>query len=241
MKRKVLIAVPSVDGNVGVHVAHFLCQAEKLNADPDCPFTFNRLLLVGYKPVEYMRNSLCRAFLETDAELLWMMDADMVPPPHAVKMLEVDADMVAGAVIGYKAGENGDGIALRWLAYTRTNGVMTSIRPAPGQQEIDGAGTGSLIIHRRVIEDSRLRLAPDPPEEQRDAKWAPAVFRMPTKPWGEKETTADLDFCGRARDLGYRIVLWADEMFGQTETLNLTDVYGYGIECMRRLEAAKGL
>lgn len=241
MKRKVLIAMPVVDGRNCIQMTHFLCHAERLSHDPDFPWEFYRLLLYGYRPVEYMRNTICRRFLESDCERLWMIDDDIVPPPGAMRLLDVEADIVAGAVMGYTSSHDESELAMRILSYTREGGHWQTIMPGRGVREIDGAGTGSLLINRRVLEDPAMHLIPDLAPEQRDEKWAPAIFQMPRTPWGDKITTADLNFCGRAKDLGYSIKVWQDQVWGQWETLNLTDVVAYGTGCAKRAIEAPAL
>jgi hypothetical protein len=132
MKRKVYIAVPAVDGTNNVSLTHFLCAAERNSFDAKCPWAFEKAFYVGYKPVAFMRNAIFGDFLKSDCERLWMLDADIVPPPRAFEMLDVQDDIVAGGMPGYKAGANGNGIVLQVLAYDqRESGEWDSIYRVP--------------------------------------------------------------------------------------------------------------
>jgi hypothetical protein len=67
----------------------------------------------------------------------------------------------------------------------------------------------------------------------------PAIFRLLVEPWGQVTMTADLYFCQRARECGYTITLWPDELFGQYETLDLRDVVTYGARCAASVEVVQ--
>lgn len=230
MKREVYIAVPTTDRKVDAALAHTLCEAERRSADSDCPWAFSKAFYLSYKPVDYMRNAIFGDFLASDAELLWMLDADVIPPPHAFDMLDVDADIVAGVIPGMKTGVNG-GLVIRCLAFDMRDGQLESIDPMTHSPEVDAAGAGAMLIRRHVLEDTRMRLSEDPPEGTRPSNWAPAIYMVRYEPWGALKMTGDVDFCMRAKELGYTLRLWPSEMFGQTETLDLREVAAYGARC----------
>ena len=170
----------------------------------------------GYRPLEFMRNAICQDFLDSDCDRLWFLDADMVPPANAGTILDCNSDIVAGTVIGYKQDKTNGGILLQILAWT--DDPWRSVKPSDRPMDVAAAGTGSMVIHRRVLEDPHILLEPTAADAP-----APAIFRRRFLPWGAVDMTADLDFCERARGLGYRITLWPG-IYGQLETLNLLDV-----------------
>ena len=236
MKRSVYIAVPTLDGKFGSALTQFLCVADRLTRDPASSWSFTKGFYRGYRPVAYMRNAICRDFLESGCERLWFLDSDIIPPPDAFALLDVEDDIVAGAVPGYKPAADGNGLVVNLLAYERSNGTHDSIALPEEARHVDAAGTGCMLIHRRVLEDDRMRLCVDGPEDGRPDNWAPAIFRMVTEPWGAVKMTADLNFCQRARECGYTITLWPDQLFGQYETLDLRDVLSYGARCAASVE-----
>ncbi len=237
MKRHVFIAVPTLDGKVTAALTHFLCAAESMNHDPSSKWSFSKAFYLGYKPVDYMRNSQFRDFLASDCERLWLLDADIMPPMRGFELLDVDADIVAGAIPIYKGAAAGNGIALQLAAFERDGDDWTPLT-ATGDtvREIDGAGAGCMVIKRRVLEDARMRHAPDLPKQWQRDGWCPSIYRVRTEPWGQLMTTGDLDLCKRAKALGYSIKLWPHQLWGQSETLDLRDVAAYGARCAATAE-----
>ena len=68
MTRKVFIAIPTLDGKIGAALTRFLCAAERMTVDAGCPWAFVKGFYHGYRPVAYMRNAICKDFLDTDCE-----------------------------------------------------------------------------------------------------------------------------------------------------------------------------
>ncbi len=233
MKQRVYIAIPTLDGRIEAGLTHLLCLAERMNADERCPWWFQKELFVGYSPVDWMRNAIFQSFLESDCDRLWMLDADILPPPSAFEILTLKDPIVAGQVTGYKMADDGRGIVLQVCAYEWQDGTLASIIPTDEDREIGAAGAGCLVVGRDVLEDERMRVCADPPESERDDDWAPAIYQVQTQPWGRLVDTGDVDFCRRAVQCGYRIRLWGKEMFGQRESLDLRDVHLYGERCAR--------
>ena len=84
-----------------------------------------------------------------------------------------------------------------------------------------GLGTGCMFIRRRVLEDARLRLAPD-------YNGIPCVFRATYNADDSIAYSDDLHFCLRARRLGsgadriYTVVSQATDLAGNTATATAT-------------------
>lgn len=237
MKQKIYIAIPTTDGNVNASLAQLTCAAERMNGADDCPAEFTVRYFVGYRPVAFMRNSIFGAFLASDADALLMYDQDVVPPAGALRMLGIEGDIVAGMIPGGKAPAEGPGFVVQILAFSG-NPLQPIEYPEPGtvNRYVDAAGAGAMLIRRHVLEDPRMRLIDDPPENERGRGWCPAIYDVPLTPWGELKTTGDIDFCLRARGCGYRVSLWTQELFGQRESLDLRDVVAYGARCAAKVE-----
>jgi hypothetical protein len=81
-----------------------------------------------------------------------------------------------------------------------------------GVEDVDGVGTAMMLIKRHVLEDRRLWQHPayfafDGTPMVMGEEDAPPVFREVRKPNGQLDISEDLDFCYRAKQLGYRIVV----------------------------------
>lgn len=231
MKRGVYIAVPALDGYVRAELSALLSGAERLSLDPDYPLRFHKQIFTGYRPVEFMRNSVFAAFLSSDCERLWMLDSDIMPPDGAFGILDEPGDIVGGMVTGHTRAEDGEGIVLQLYAFSRrATGEWDTVPPPEETVEVDAVAGGCMVIHRQVLEDDRMRLDADVMRDRRSTD-PPALYRIVTDDAGRISSTGDVDLCWRARALGYSVKLWAGEMFGQRESLDLRDVAAFGARC----------
>lgn len=190
-------------------------------------FTFRVLsgsTTISY-PVEFMRNRLVgMALTDPTVTDLWFLDSDVMPPDNVLQLLmtqeKTDADIVAGI---YRIPDDKvpEGV---WSVYRSflNSPVWITIdddhlpkEPFPA----DGAGTGAMIIRRRVLDDARLRLVPDSEfvpqmDSDKTGRPLPCIFRTQRSAWGELITTDDLDFCYRTRALGYSLIVDPRVRFG---------------------------
>lgn len=142
------------------------------------------------------RNALCQQFLNgTDASHLMWIDSDIHFPPYGIaRLLERDLDIVGGiyyhkdashAPTIYQVKDDG-----RYRVYAEFD---VFDRPF----EVDGIGTGFLLIKREVL----ARFGKETVKE------IGTPFGFGYAPDGIEEGE-DLAFCRRAKKLGYKI--WAD-------------------------------
>jgi hypothetical protein len=113
--------------------------------------------------------------------------------------------------------------------------AFDSITPQQNKMIVDisGAGTGAMVIDRRVLEDPGMHLDPiytgldEKPasihEETDDPSWAPAIFRTRYKANGQRLRGEDLDFTLRAWRLGYSMKCHLGVMFGHAKRIDLKD------------------
>jgi hypothetical protein len=180
------------------------------------------------QPVEFARNLLVQEFLKTDCDRLWFLDADMLPaPPFSARILDIEGDIVGAAVPIIRSNQIITNTFLR--NDNSPSGVGTAIPTDPTVTMIEGVdavGTGCMVIKRKVLEDSRMRL----PGEYRDQKGkkqhlgkddAPPIFRFRRKPNGAPLSGEDVDFCLRAKKLGYSVTADYNMDFGH---LHLHDI-----------------
>lgn len=240
-KRDVFVAVPTTTGRVTVGIAHFLNTLERLSLVADYPWRFQWQVVNGRRPVEFARNVLCGIFLEkTKAEKLWFIDEDMVPTESSLQLLDLDADIVAGRAwaFDHSAPEAGKEPSLRLcLFHYNRNGdfKFNPIVPKDGDSvlPIVAAGTATMLISRKVIEDRRLWLSDEYQgldgnthrcSDDRGDDWAPPIFRTQYAPNGRILRGEDLDFCLRAHELDYRVLADVTAQFGHLKELNIDDV-----------------
>lgn len=221
-KKKVMLAIPSVRNEINGGLVEFLCW---LFREGIPGYEFDITMPRQRFPHHYARNLCVKAFLQSDYERLWFIDDDIQPTPRMLRVLEHDADIVSGMyhVLRMNKGETcydprpllfrvpAQGDAPGFM-FDRPDDESGMVRP------VDAAGAGCLLIKRHVLEDRRMWYAteymgldgemkdymdenlPDNP------KWAPPVFRHAWKPGGDELRSEDIDFCWRARKLGYSML-----------------------------------
>ena len=144
--------------------------------------------------VSQPRNNLTRQFLETGAEWLWWIDADMGWEPEALDQLLSVADPKSAPIVGGLAfGAFHDMLFPTIYQFGQVDGQLTTVRMAdyPRDAVVEVAATGAafLLIHRSALEAIRDR------EFNKTFPWFQET-EMSGQPVGE-----DLTFCLRARML----------------------------------------
>lgn len=230
-KEHIAIAIPTRNNKMSTGCLWLISQAIKRNGDSKCPYKFSVFNVGGLEPIEFCRNVIMHQFLGTDAQRLWMMDDDMEPEPNAFDLLSTDGDIVAGRFFRFAHRSEAGPVNLDLCAFiVDANGVPTPIKPpTSGITKVDGVGSGSMVIRRKVIADLKMRL----PNRFRLlngdlAELGPAlpqpIFQRRYTSNGQVLLGADLDFCLRAKALGYSVVIDNDVKFGQVNHVNLNAI-----------------
>ena len=257
-KEKIHIAVPVTDNVMGLAVSVFLAQLDRLSMSPAIPYAFSWHVIHGKKPVEYARNILVGNFLKnTDASRLWFIDTDMEPPENALDMLKADGDIVAPITFAFNHAtpKLSAGLKLCMFRYDlKGDKTFQSIIPEDPRIrycEMDGAGTAAMIIKREVLEDRRMWLDGgytkltgeyvDCATHEDDADFAPPIFRNIYKPNGAIMRGEDLDFCLRARELGYKLTGDLGVHFGHIKQVNLREVANFVKDIAYRAQVGIGV
>jgi len=156
-------------------------------------------VVVGSGDIPAGRNLICRQFLATDAEWLWMVDSDMGFAADTVDKLVAAADPVRRPVMGalcFGLGHSGQGpfhslrYEIRPALYT--GDVVRGYRVVPDYPrgrvvEVAATGAACLLIHRDVL----LAI-----QERHGPVW----FEVATTATGT--LSEDLSFCTRLADIG---------------------------------------
>lgn len=143
-------------------------------------------LEVGHLGVAVNRRRICQRFLETDHDVLVMVDDDVAPPSHAAELIDGldEYDIVAAAVPMFNPAVHPRPVFM--ASRFSEDGRLVPVTPIDGLVECDSVGTACIAIRRHVIEELH---------------WS---FREQLNEGGGI-TSDDTSFCETARDHGYTI------------------------------------
>ena len=183
---KVFIGVPNT-GTVVRGLAMSLCQwVQNKNIEVV-------VYLSTYdKPMQFNRNHIVKTFLQTDADKLWWIDDDIVPPPDALeKMVEHNVDAVTG--IAFCTRPNDEGLIAPYPVTMKKdeNGGFRIHFPEKFE-EIDACGGGCVMVDRKVYECQGMGI--------------PYMHTMTTD--GLIGMTCDFNVWSKAKSFGFE--LWVD-------------------------------
>lgn len=137
-------------------------------------------------PVDTARNEVCRLFLDSNADYLLFLDADMRHPGDlAHRLLAHELPIVTGRYQMRKP-------PFHTVAMRKTGDGphdYKSVEEQHGLVPIDAAGAGCLLIERSVLEDMRQIFGDN---------W----FQYQAGPNGLRTVSEDMWFFERARELG---------------------------------------
>lgn len=208
---KILIAIPSISGQVSVHLASFLNKIGKAGVDA--------ILVSGVYPRDYARNRLSLHFLAGDWEWLWWIDADMRPNVSTADVLNWlgHGDVVTTYTNALRLTPETVRLFIPTMALETKDeeGKDAWLTVSGANKEtctVEGVGFGCTLIHRKVLEDKRVWASPD------------AIFRDKLSPSGEVAETEDLVFSRLARRAGYTLVYVPSATCGHEKMLDICDV-----------------
>lgn len=217
---KLFIATPAFDGKVNVQYACSLCDTRLYLAANNIE-TVLRVSTSGSLLVRE-RNDLLKAFLETDATHILMIDSDIGWDPRDVKkLIDHDEDFVAAL---YPA-RGPDNVFLFRGVYDGPGKKMS-----PSEKlllEMEYIPAGFMLLKRHVIEKMNEHfpelyyIPKDPSLAHTAGYYLFAVEVWEGEFWGE-----DYVFCRRARQTGFQI--WIDPMI----RLDHAGKVGAFIECL---------
>lgn len=190
--RKVLLAVPTYD-DPSAACSFALARSREALAAVGIQSAI--LILQGNCHVDDARNSIVRDFLESDCTELVFLDADVTfEPKDLVQLCQRDCDIVGG-VYPYRR-EGGETMPVR---------LMEGGEVRDGLREVEGLPTGFMKIKRHVLE----RMAQFRPWYFDKIYPTHLIFNRSEPDAEHTRWGGDLDFCRRARDMGFGI--FADE------------------------------
>lgn len=228
---KYILAMPTLGHQMTIPIAMFTRSLESLSSGER---HFTTVMINGYEHIPYARNRLVSIFLnDPDATHLWFIDSDVLPNEKCLSMLDVDADIVCGVYPIYREGSETQepGVVPSVYEYSQPFAMWRHIQTFDLNDGaiIAGAGTGMMIIKRRVLEDESLWLTrkwidTDGSEHEIDVKDAVPVFREIIRADGRRYRTDDLDFCYRAAKAGYSIKAVPSALCGHIKKIDILGV-----------------
>lgn len=156
--KNIVLAIPnrSAASQINAELANFIHKVGSENMpesdDYNLKVSFNYL-----QPVDANRNKMVKDFLDNEQnEWMLMVDNDVVPPGDVLKMVDYGESVVSATVTIKKEGvphpvivkERDDG-KLRRITLDEFNEEVTE----DGLVDVDGVGTGCLLVHRSIFEE----------------------------------------------------------------------------------------
>ena len=184
---RIQIAVPTrglVDWNTVVRLGQIR------DANPGLPPIHYE---AGRLAVTDVRNRLAHKFLASDAQVLLMVDDDVIPPLGILRMLDRDLDIVGAPYpIIRVEGPIHFPCAIEYDAAHDTYRTLPDPFGRTGLVKVAAIGAGCMAIARRVLEHPDLQIP----------------FRIGTDEYGQMRMSEDVNFCQLARTAGFGV--WAD-------------------------------
>lgn len=170
---------------------------------------FGKRTVISYnwqhdKPFDLGRNMLATDVLNSGAEWLFMVDTDVLPPPHALEALLSHRLPIVGGLYWRRHPKIFPEV-FRFRPGTTQLDPLPEHEVALGLQEVDGLGAGCLLIHRRVLEGlkPKVRKLVIPSEGTNLELYEFFRFSIHEAPF----VSEDLWFCILARENGWKIYL----------------------------------
>lgn len=236
-KENVMIGILAGDNRVNVSIAGALFNLPFLSGDDSNRFIFLPWICAGYRPQEFARNTIIEKFLsDPGGDTLIMIDNDMILHGHdtLLKLLDTPDYDIAGPLqlMGFRHDTRDDAGNVTGQPkiypvcgmYDRSRPAgkrFVPVLPVNGEKhtQVDIVGSGIMAIKRRVLEDPRMQIEP--------GMSPPAIFRNVYEANGNRTRGLDVDFCVRARELGYRVVVNWSATSGHFKDMDLYEIEVY--------------
>jgi hypothetical protein len=218
-KIKIYCAVPTT-GTVVDAQSYFWREAEKLYGDKiEFIWPEHCVRRIFH---DYARNGHVEDFLKSNADILFFLDSDVVPPPSLFDIvLEHDKWKLAGApypIFMTPAGVDHPVIMFTAYKGKKKNGLGAADVPSEGKEFVDGLATGCLFIKREILEN-----LPKP--------YFSFKFDEQTRGMTAGE---DLSFCQRMNELGHKFYVDYSKVAKHYKQVCLLDMNNYAMDYAKR-------
>lgn len=222
-KIKIYMGIPST-GDRNDAQTYFLRRCEKTYGDR-IEFIYPEIY-VGRMFHDYARNEYVEQFLKSEADILWFLDSDVVPPERLLDIVTEHGDKwsLAGAPYPVWMTQPGfDGPQVTYTVYKEMSpgagkGLAPSPIPESGQEFVDGIATGCIFIKRDVV-------------EKLQKPYFEFKYNETTREMTEGE---DLGFCRKVNALGYKFFIDFSMLCHHFKRVSLLDVSNF-IELQKNL------
>lgn len=163
---------------------------------------------------DFARNAYVEQFLNSDCDLLWFLDSDIVPSERVLDLITEHYDKwdLAGAPYPVFMHQQGfDGPQITYCVYTRpdpTKGLQPASIPEDGIGTVDGIATGCIFIKRHVL-------------EKMSKPYFEFKFNAESREMTEGE---DLGFCKKTSDMGLKFFIDFSMRCHHFKKISLLDV-----------------
>lgn len=190
----VLFATPCYGGQV--FAAHFRACVDLKEVLCEVGLKHDWLIMWNESLIQRARNNIAKAFLETDYEYLMFLDADIeFTPEDFQKVWNIQPDIGVGFYPMKKIGAP----YAAWV-----NGKLVENPDKIGDIiEVDYAGTGFMLIHRKVFEGMREKTPAKIHEEGSGTSYAWFDPRVEDGIY----LSEDYAFCRDARAVGFKVLM----------------------------------
>lgn len=165
---------------------------------------------------DHARNAYVKQFLDTDCDMIWFLDSDIVPSERLLDLITVHGDKwdMAGAPYAVWMTQAGDypGPQLTYTVYREVNGALCpSSIPESGIDFVEGIATGCIFIKRNVI-------------EKMQKPYFEFKYNPETREIVEGE---DLGFCIKANKLGFKFFVDFSMLCHHYKKVDMLDVSNF--------------
>ncbi len=213
MSKNIVVAIPnrSASSQISAGLAHWIDQVGEEGTMPETGDFSVKVSFSYMQPVDANRNKMVKDFLkDEDNEWLFMVDNDVVPPEDALQMIDYGEKVVSGTVTIKK-----EGVPQPVIVKQREDGKFRSVEleefyeevdDETGLIEVDGVGTGVLLVHRSVLEEMK-----------------PPWFRFIYNEDGTLKLGEDFFFGQKLRDLGVPMYVSTEHVCSHFRKVDLTE------------------
>ena len=202
--KSILIGMPSGSGQVPVSMVQSLLQLHK---PYPCAF-----MAVERQRIDKARNAIAMEALRGGFDYLFFIDDDNpVPEDTLERFIQDDKDIVVAPILARNPDKDGNyklcvfyGEEIDGLRVYRN---VTDFRDDGPLHKVDAAGTGAMLIKRKVLEKLNAKYQ-NLMFEFGDIKLDKHIM-VDGKLWGRRTMSEDCEFSERSVDAGFEI--WCDE------------------------------
>lgn len=176
---------------------------------------------------DHARNKMVEAFLESDAEVMWFVDSDIIPNDKALTLITDHFDKWDLAGCPYPVFMTPSGYDYPQVTWCVYNGrvdekVGFGHVPLEGTGFVDGIATGCIFIRRHIF-------------EKLSKPYFEFKYDKETRDITEGE---DLGFIKKVNDLGYKFFIDYSLVCNHYKKIGLLDVSNYAKDYANRSVAA---